>query len=911
KLKMSLPGDRLMEFQKQYMASTKEKCQKILECNFDSMKERSPHLKKLTHQWSWSTCEKVHEIEHSGRHLSNMRINNGIADSSSPTTIQALFDPDENQASPKLVVLQGAAGIGKTTTCQKLLRDWASGTLYQDKFDFLFYLSCRVLNTVAGNVSLVGLLSGTLDSQCSEELESLLNDPRRHERLLFILDGFDEFRWTLEIGQKEGQSEIGQEDVFRKTHKDALLQDLLRKQILKRSSIIVTTRPWALEKLSRLIGEARYVEVLGFREEDLKEYAQSVFETKEDAEKALGIINANHVLLAMCSIPVSCRMICSTIKPRIHLDVDLVGCKTATSVYLLYVKGLIRPCADKQAISTCLRKLCALANEGILKRQVLFNEEDLERQGLSLFEVESVFQSELLFYRDVETEAYYSFLHLILQELFAALHYVLEAGSGSSDETSDADRTSDASIPEIYQGTFFSALYNHHLHLTFVLRFQFGLLNESDIKALAECTGCSVSLRAKSVMGEWLTEDNASIYFAAAIFCLYETQDPDFIRRIMSRSSSLHITLEIHGRLMITKNALQQFCYCLKLCDNIESLSFSGIIMEPESLEMLFPILRRCQKLRFCCCEVTPACCAVLSSVLTENPSLIRLDLSENPIEDAGVKALCVGLRYPSCALQELSFLRCDLTPGCCEDLSSVFSTSRTLFKLDLSINDIESSGTTHLCEGLRHPGCTLQELSLEYCDVKGLCCDDLRSVLLTNRSLTKLILTRNPLGDIGVKALCEALRDPSCTLQELSLDGCEATTSCCEDFRSVLVTNRSLTKLDLCSMDLKFSGVRVICDGLTDPGQDLPEPRVELETTLLVTVNSWEQGVAAWVESLRQKGCRKHFVSSIGQLETLSEERTPLNKQMTESIRLPLLAYVNNLQKSAMTAPDRWISEL
>ncbi|CAI9602814.1 unnamed protein product, partial [Staurois parvus] len=102
------------------------------------------------------------------------------------------------------------------------------------------------------------------------------------------------------------------------------------------------------------------------------------------------------------------------------------------------------------------------------------------------------------------------------------------------------------------------------------------------------------------------------------------------------------------------------------------------------------------------------------------------------------------------------------------------------------------------LCEGLRHPGCTLQELRLFECHLTSSCCDDLRSILITNPSLTRLDLSDNDLQDSGMRLLCEGLRHPGCTLQYLRLLGCKVTFSCCDDLCSVISTNRTLTRLEV-----------------------------------------------------------------------------------------------------------------
>lgn len=56
----------------------------------------------------------------------------------------------------------------------------------------------------------------------------------------------------------------------------------------------------------------------------------------------------------------------------------------------------------------------------------------------------------------------------------------------------------------------------------------------------------------------------------------------------------------------------------------------------------------------------------------------------------------------------------------------------------------------------------------LEVCGMTSSGCDDLRSILINNRSLTRLYLSWNNLEDSGIKLLCEGLRHPGCTLQRL-----------------------------------------------------------------------------------------------------------------------------------------------
>lgn len=56
----------------------------------------------------------------------------------------------------------------------------------------------------------------------------------------------------------------------------------------------------------------------------------------------------------------------------------------------------------------------------------------------------------------------------------------------------------------------------------------------------------------------------------------------------------------------------------------------------------------------------------------------------------------------------------------------------------------------------------------LDSCSLSSHCCWDLCRLLTSNRSLQKLSLGSNDLGDLGVMMLCEVLRQPGCPLQRL-----------------------------------------------------------------------------------------------------------------------------------------------
>nr|XP_025044717.1 NACHT, LRR and PYD domains-containing protein 3-like [Pelodiscus sinensis] len=181
--------------------------------------------------------------------------------------------------------------------------------------------------------------------------------------------------------------------------------------------------------------------------------------------------------------------------------------------------------------------------------------------------------------------------------------------------------------------------------------------------------------------------------------------------------------------------------------------------------------------------------------------------------------SLLQGLKDPNCKLKTVSLSSCKLSSAFPKDLSpQTLFTNQALEKLDLSANALGDLGLKHLCEGLKQPDCTLQTLLLWQCSLTAACCGDLSAAFETNQSLTELELSGNKLGDSGIKLLCEGLKHPTCKLQKLVVWDCRLTDACCGDLSSLLSTNQSLRELNLSGNNLTGSGVTLLCEGLRHP---------------------------------------------------------------------------------------------
>ncbi|XP_033056825.1 NACHT, LRR and PYD domains-containing protein 12-like [Trachypithecus francoisi] len=257
----------------------------------------------------------------------------------------------------------------------------------------------------------------------------------------------------------------------------------------------------------------------------------------------------------------------------------------------------------------------------------------------------------------------------------------------------------------------------------------------------------------------------------------------------------------------------------------LTELEFSETKLEASALKLLCEGLKdtncKLQKLKLCASllpEGSEAVCRYLACVLICNPHLTELDPSENPLGDIGVKYLCVGLRHSNCKVEKLDLSTCHLTDASCVELSSFLQVSQALKELFVFANVLGDTGVQHLCEGLQHTKGIIENLVLSEYSLSAACCEPLAQVLSSTRSLTRLILINNKIEDMGLKLLCEGLKQPDCHLKDLVLWTCHLSGACCQDLCNALYTKEHLRDLDFSDNALGDEGMQVLCEGLKRP---------------------------------------------------------------------------------------------
>lgn len=139
--------------------------------------------------------------------------------------------------------------------------------------------------------------------------------------------------------------------------------------------------------------------------------------------------------------------------------------------------------------------------------------------------------------------------------------------------------------------------------------------------------------------------------------------------------------------------------------------------------------------------------CRYLSDALLQNKSLTHLNLWKNNLGDEGVKFLCEALSHPDCNLQYLDPSDCCFMVEGCRELAHSLKHNRNVKILDVGKPDVQDDGVKELGRLLKRPNYVLETLGLEKCNLTPDCCQHLSSVLRSSKSLVNLNLLGNDLG--------------------------------------------------------------------------------------------------------------------------------------------------------------------
>ena len=777
-----------------------------------------------------------------------------------------------NNSQQKLILIEGASGVGKTTFSWEFCRKWGRGDILQS-YSMLLLLPLRDKNLKEAKT-----LSDIIRHQNSELKQAVVQEITRNQGqgVAIWLEAWDE----LDYKTQETKS---------------VFFDLIHGTILPFATVFVTSRPWATKHLRAECEQriSQHVEILASAKVQIAHYiskAEADGQPSSFAAKFTDYLSSNPAIKAAMSTPVTAKMSAEVFIWSEHTEssppTTLTELFTAFTLKTLVDFLSTHPVYHKQELKVkafCdlpadvykqFQNLCREAYEGMLNRQQVFSAANFSKEVAPLGLMLEVPQ--------LHTKggvSSYHFIHLMLQEYLAALYI--------------------SQLPNNKQ----TRLFQEHLgsgHFKMTIRFWAGLT------------------KLKNVPCENLTKlfqsDDITLNFLHYFFEAQDTSvttktlgsDKMFVRsnyswtpmdfyvtgHAISHSNSTwslnfsyssinnkKFKLFCQGCAAPGGNGCRGHIYLANIrANDITSKSMQSFVNIPSHILQKIKILDLSHNQSNE--GLDRSACDLLAKAVSLMSSLDRLQLNNNPIGSGGAVQVIKALHDSAVSALELINTRIGVPD--CEVLSELLRSSHIFQGLFMYKNHLSSESVASIITGLSlnsslttlnvsnshfstenmvslasilssQSQCTLTKLRCEDCQISSEGTVKIADALCSNNKLKSLVLSCNPIGEHvkGVIALAKMLVENK-TLELLTLLDCHISGQGAIELAAAVHKNSCLRHLDLRHNPIGVDGASSMSDML--------QYNTSLQNLRLVEDSIREEGVRQLINSLKHNQTLKYL---------------------------------------------------
>ena len=354
------------------------------------------------------------------RGYNELRIIDKTSTKETPDPIVELNDilkPGKDGKRVRFVLIEGSSGTGKTTLAWQICHKWANEELDSvKKYDLVILVRLKKMRAQMGS-ELVNLLPKY--KKLELDIASSIKE-EEGSKVLFVCDSFDALP--------------------REQQMSTFYRHLFKGKLLREATVIVTTRPSASASFKAICQQSldRELEIIGFTDNGINEFASSVFTCPNELDSFWSYIEESYPIYSMMTLPLSAVIVAKVYQDNnIKRGIRHPLPKTMSELFKTFIETSIQshlensteeiPCDFTTSslldfsnlpsqVASAFPLIAQIAYDGIRNNKFVFKNLGDQFEDLGL--MRKIKRNKYI----PNAEDTYVFFHNTLQEYMAAIH---------------------------------------------------------------------------------------------------------------------------------------------------------------------------------------------------------------------------------------------------------------------------------------------------------------------------------------------------------------------------------------------------------------------------------------------------------------------------------------------------------